>query len=176
MDFTQSNTYINLINALDDCYRNSGKHYLFSQKAHQDDLIQISFLFATTSRNNEFMAERLRRELYGGNTSTLDNLVEASNDSLEESNEYREYSRIAMEEGYDRLASLFNGIANIRLNHNSDFSTLVSQLRSNELLCKPNEALWICLGCGNILSGMCAPERCPICGYPQGYYELLSYL
>lgn len=176
MDFVQSNTYNNLIKALEDSYRSSGKQLLFSKRAYQDDLIQVSLLFDTTSRNNEFIAERLRRELYGENTSTLDNLADASNESLEESSEYREYSRIAMEEGYDRLASLFNGIANIKLNHNGNFSTLVSDIRSNQLLCKPTEALWICLGCGNILSGVCAPEICPICGYPQGYYELLSYL
>lgn len=176
MDFVQSNTYNNLINALDDCYRNSGKHYLFNQMAYQEDLIQVSFLFDTTSRNNEFIAERLRRELYGGDTSTLDNLVEASNDSLAESSEYREYSRIAIEEGYDQLASLFNGIANIKLNHNVDFSTLVSDIKANQLLCKSEEVLWICIGCGNILSGVCAPEICPVCGYPQGYYEMLSYL
>ena len=176
MDFVQSSSYNNLIKALEDSYRASGKQLLFSKKANQDNLIQVSFQFDTSSRNNEFIAERLHRELYGEDTSTLDNLIEASNESLEESSEYREYSRIAMEEGYDRLASLFNGIANIKLNHNTDFNILIRDIRNNQLLCKPSEVLWICLGCGNILSGLCAPEICPVCGYPQGYYELLSYL
>ncbi|WP_418884619.1 rubredoxin-like domain-containing protein [Eisenbergiella porci] len=34
------------------------------------------------------------------------------------------------------------------------------------------EEVWICLNCGYVICGKCAPERCPACGYPQGYFEL----
>jgi rubrerythrin len=27
------------------------------------------------------------------------------------------------------------------------------------------------LNCGNLFYGVCAPDPCPVCGYPQGYYQ-----
>jgi rubrerythrin len=88
---------------------------------------------------------------------------------------YREYSRIAREEGYDELASLFNGIANILFTHADSFDTAAFDLETGQLYCRTNEAIWICLGCGNVLTGECAPELCPICGVPGSFYQLVTY-
>ncbi|MBB2182427.1 rubrerythrin family protein [Lachnospiraceae bacterium MD1] len=172
MDFQSSRTYANLQIAYEDALRANAKYGLFSKKANQDVLMEISFIFNTASRNEQFVAERLRNILNGGTPTTLQNLGESSNYELEESSLYRDFARIANEEGYTDIASLFSGIANIKLNHNYTFQTLITEIQNNELFCKPNETLWVCLGCGNILSGLCAPDICPICGYPQGYYEL----
>lgn len=172
MDFQQSQTYINLQAAYNDSLMANARYGLFSKRAMQDQLLEIGFIFDTTARNEQYMAERLRNILSNGNPSTLENLSEASNEEREASNLYREFSRIAVEEGYNDLASLFNGIANIRLNHISTFDSVIVEIQNDELFCKPEKNLWICLGCGNILSGECAPEICPICGYPQGYYQL----
>lgn len=173
LDFQQSKTYINLQNALQNELQTNAKMQLFRKKAEQDQLLECRFIFDTAARNGEFISERLRRILYGGDPSTLENLLEASDDvENAEKNIYREYSRIAIEEGYTDIASLFNGIGNIKLNHNVTFHNAANDIQKNELFCKQTENLWICLGCGNIISGVCAPEICPICGYPQGYYQL----
>jgi rubrerythrin len=172
MDFQQSQTFINLQTAYEDELRSNAKYGLFSKFARQEVLLEISYIFDTASRNEQFIAERLHNIISGGSTSTLQNLLEANNDELTESNAYREYARIAREEGYTDIASLFSGMANIKLNHNNTFQTVIEEIQYNELFCKPEEDLWICLGCGNILSGTCAPEICPICGYPQGYYQV----
>lgn len=174
MDFQSSQTYQNIINTYEYHLKANAKYGLFAKKARQEVLIEIGFIFDTASRNEQFIAERLRSILYNGTPSTLENLIEASNEELSESNLYRDYSQIAQEEGYEDIASLFSGIANIKLNHNSLFQSVVNEIQNNELFCQPVERLWVCLGCGNILSGLCAPERCPICGYPQSYYELLN--
>lgn len=173
MNFQQSQSFINLQSAYEDSLRANAKYSLFSKKAMQDILLEIGFIFETTSRNEQFVAERLRNLLSSGTPSTLENLTEASNDELKESDLYRYYVRTAQEEGFTELASLFSGIANIKLNHNNIFLTKAAELQNDELFCKPTETLWVCQGCGNILSGECAPEICPICGYPQGYYRQL---
>jgi rubrerythrin len=173
MDFQQSRTYQNIMSAYQEQLRLNAKYGLFAKESDKEDLIGIRLSFDTVARNEQFIAERLRRILFNGDPDTLQNLVEASNEESADSNLYREYSQIALEEGYDDLASLFSGIANIKLNHNALFSYYITALRSNSLFCGQEEALWICLGCGNILSGQCAPDICPICGYPQSYYELL---
>lgn len=173
MDFKQSRTYQNILNAYGNQLIDNAKYSLFSKKAEQENLIGISFSFNNVSRNEQFIAERLRRIIYKGDTPTSENLSEASDEEITESSLYREYAQIAQEEGFKDISSLFSGIANIKLNHNALFQTYISAIQKNELFCRLEEGLWICLGCGNILSGLCAPEICPICGYPQGYYEFL---
>jgi rubrerythrin len=175
LDFQQSQTFVNLQNAYQYELQTSAKFEMFGIKAVENVLIGISYIFNTTSRNNRFIADRLRKLVFGGDTTTLENLEEASADeTYADRDMYREYSRIAIEEGFNDIAALFNGIGNIKLNHNLTFQLTANDLRNDELFCKEEQTLWICLGCGNILSGVCAPAICPICGYPQGYYELFQ--
>jgi rubrerythrin len=175
MDFQQSKTYQNLQSAFEFETQSKALYDIFSVRADQEVLLGISFSFDTLSRNDRFIAERLRSIINGGVFTTEQNLMEASENELYAGNTmYREFSRVATEEGYGDIASLFNGIANIKLNHNFTLQTYLSDIQNNTLFCKDEARLWICLGCGNILSGLCAPEICPICGYPQGYYELFT--
>ena len=37
-----------------------------------------------------------------------------------------------------------------------------------------SEEVWVCMNCGFILSSSTAPEQCPVCGVPQGYYIRLN--
>lgn len=175
MEFMDSRTYLNLQTALENELRTNALYGIYRKRADQEVLLDIGSIFDTISRNSQFIAERLRQILNEGSTNTYQNLQDAANrESFVASNIYSESSRIAKEEGYDDLASLFNGIANIKLNHYSTFQTLIDNMDNNELFCKKEENLWICMGCGNIIGGLCAPVICPICGYPQGYYQIFG--
>lgn len=173
MDFQQSQTYINLLNALKDLLGENTLLELYERRANEEILIPISFLFNTTARNSRYIANQLYYILFG-QTSTLENLQEASRLENEELILYREYSEVALEEGFDEYASLFNGIANILLSHTLAYDQAIEDIQNDQLYCKPQETLWICLGCGNILSGLCAPDICPVCGVPGGYYQQYS--
>lgn len=176
MDFRQSQTFKNIEIAYNIELEAHGKYSLFNKIALMEELIEIGFLFDDLSRNELFIAERLRSILHDGQPNTSMNLIEASESVLNESNQYREFARVAIEEGYTQYASLFSGIANIMLSHHNSFENMIKDIDRGELFCKPQEALWQCLGCGNILSGLCAPDRCPICGYPQSYYQFLQLI
>jgi rubrerythrin len=173
LEFKESRSYLNLQTALENELRSNALYALYRKRSDQEVLLQISNVFETISRNSQFIAERLRRILNDGDTSTYQNLLDAANtESFVANNLYNEFSRIALEEGYNDLASLFNGIANIKLNHYSTLFTYAENMENNELFCKDIDNLWICIGCGNIISGICAPALCPICEYPQGYYKI----
>lgn len=176
LDFQSSQTYINLQNALKNEFETNAKYDLFSRQARDESLIEISNIFNNISENQMFIAERLWRIIHEGDTTTLENLRDAARDEEYAERElYRNYSLVAQEEGFEDLSLLFNGIANIKLNHTVVFQTTAAELEDGSMFCKEEEGLWLCLGCGNILSGLCAPEICPICGRPQGYYQFLSY-
>ncbi|QHQ61527.1 hypothetical protein Ana3638_12700 [Anaerocolumna sedimenticola] len=173
MEFQDSRTYLNLQTALENELRTDALYGLYRKRSDQEVFLEISSIFETFSRNAQFIGERLRRILNDGDTSTFQNLVDAANRESSVANDlYSEFSHIATEEGFNELASLFNGIANIKLNHYSTLQTIVEDMENNRLFCKDRENLWICMGCGNIISGICAPEICPVCGYPQGYYRV----
>lgn len=173
MEFQDSRSYLNLQIALENELRTNALYGLYRKRSDQEVLLEISGVFETLSRNAQYIGERLRRILNDGDTSTFQNLVDAANrESYVANNIYNEFSHVATEEGYNDLASLFNGIANIKLNHYSTLQTIVEDVEANQLFCKERENLWICIGCGNIISGICAPQICPICGYPQGFYEV----
>ncbi|MDF2588309.1 MAG: hypothetical protein K0S41_2150 [Anaerocolumna sp.] len=174
MDFTQSKTFINIQNATRGELISSSKFQIYAIKARSEGYIQIGDIFDIAARNERVHAETFIRRLNDGEIpTTLNNLLESAADENYDGNDlYRQYAQEARDEGFVSIGALFDGIANIELNHYLTFQTLADNIQNNEVFCKPQETLWICLACGNIMGNICAPEICPVCGYPQGYYQL----
>jgi rubrerythrin len=152
------------------------QYMLYSDQAKQEGYIQISAIYETIARNEREHARIWLRQLNNGVLPTTEqNLKNSADYETYVANQiYREYSRIATEEGYLAIAALFNGVSNIELNHNLIFLSLYEDVIRGEVFCKPTQVLWICMQCGNIMSGECAPAICPVCGFPQGYYRLYN--
>lgn len=173
MDFQQSKTYQNLRSAYERELMVSTLYDIFKDKANLDGYIEISSLFETTSRNEKEHARVFLKNLNNGIVpNTQQNLLESANFEAETGALYRDYANTAKEEGFNDLAALFNGIANIELNHNLNFRSQYGNVAREEVFCKPQETLWICMQCGNIMGGDCAPTICPVCGFPQGFYKV----
>ncbi len=172
MDFQQSQTYQNIQTVLSELFETHSFLNIFETIAYEEVLIPISFLFNTSARNMRYITNNLYNILYG-ETSTLENLEFIREREDEELRRYRELSDMALEEGFDGIASILNGIANIMLTHVLAYDEAIESILSGELFCSPEETFWICLGCGNILAGECAPEICPVCFLPRGYYQQL---
>lgn len=176
MDFQQSRTYGNLQNAYEMELMQSTLYSIYDDISRQEGYRQIGDVYDIFQRNNKEHARIWLRQMSNGN---LPNTVETLNiSSQQEANKgnvlYREYSRIAIEEGYFEISALFNGVANIDLNHVLQLETYYSDVVRGEVFCKPEPDLWICTQCGNIMNGLCAPEICPVCRFPQSYYRLYS--
>lgn len=176
MDFQQSKTYKNVVNAFELEQIISTRYQLYADQARLEEFIQIGNVFDVTARNAKEHARIWWRRLNNGILPTTEqNLRDSAEEEAYLGNTlYREYAATAREEGYDDIAALFNGIANIALNHNLRFTILREDILRGEVFCKPTETLWICMQCGNIMSGVCAPQICPVCGFPQGYYRLYN--
>lgn len=176
MEFQQSRTYRNIQTAYEEELKASTRYLIYSDRVRQEGYQEIGNVYDIFAKNDKEHARIWLRRLNEGILPSTSELLLAS---VEEENYagnemYREFARIAREEGYDDIASLFNGVANIDLNHGLRLRTFYEELERGELFCKPRETLWICMQCGNIMSGICAPEICPVCGFPQGYYRLYT--
>lgn len=174
MEFKDSKTFANLQNALAAELMTTTKFLIYALQARQEGFIQIGNVFDQIARNERELATIWMKQLNDGSVpDTAANLVDSyTTANYLGTQMYQEYSRVATEEGYTPIASLFNGVANIQFNHETRFRSLSTDMVNNQVFCKDTQSLWICLACGNILSGDCAPEICPICGYPQGYYQI----
>ena len=105
--------------------------------------------------------------------TTLENLQEAANaERYEGSDLFLQYSETAREEGYTDIAHMFEGIALIERHQQYRFNQLAMNIQNNQVFCKPNSTVWVCIICGNLVWSECAPDVCPICLYPQAYYQL----
>lgn len=173
MAFEDSKTYQNLQSAYIEKLISSSKYEIYSTTARREGFVEIGNKLDVIRGNEIQHAIIWLRKMNQGNLpNTLENLQSAE---LEENRfgmeVYQEYARIAREEGYDDIDNTFIGIGNIDLSHELKLERLENNVEQNEVFCKPDNALWICTVCGNIMGGKCAPEICPICGYPQGYYK-----
>ncbi|HHV10647.1 MAG TPA: rubrerythrin family protein [Clostridiales bacterium] len=173
MDFQQSRTYSNI----DSAYRSESivhtLYQIYGDRARVDGFEEIGNIFDTIARNEKEHARIFYRLLNGGLVpDTQQNLLRSSELETSKADEYRVFAQTALEEGYDDIAALFNGIANIELNHDLQFRSLHENVVRDQVFCKPTETLWICIECGNIMSGPCAPEVCPVCQFPQGFYRV----
>ncbi len=176
MDFKQSQTYLNLITSYEKELLQIAKCLVYVDIANKEGFIEIGNIYNTTARNSKAHARTWLRNINEGNLPvTTENLSESAASELFMANKmYPEFMETALKEGYNDIAALFSGIANIDFNHSSRFDILYKDVINNEFFCKPESTLWICMECGNVLSGNCSPKICPICGFPQGYYRLFD--
>ncbi len=172
--FKESNTYKNLQAAFTGETSASGKYAMFSKKAKEDGYMQISDIFLETSGNEREHAEIWYKILHGGEMpSTLDNLKTAmSGEEFEWKEMYPDYAKEARKEGYPEIARLFEAVGKIEHHHDARYQALADNIENDEVFCKETKMLWICLNCGNLYYGECAPEICPVCAHLQGYYQL----
>jgi rubrerythrin len=173
MDFKNSKTFANIQNSFEQELMTSSRNSIYALKAREQEYIEISDIFEITSQHDLEHASIWFKILNNGEIpDTEANLTSAyENNKIIGTSLYREYASIAREEGFHDIATLFDGMANIESSHDTMFFTLAERMQNDTVFCGENEKLWICMKCGNIISGTCAPNTCPICGYPQGFYR-----
>lgn len=173
-DFINSQTYKNLLNAYSLESIESTRYRINGEMARREGYQQIADIFDFTARNEQQHAQIWMRFIFQGVMPTvLQSLLEAAEtEGYEGTDLFMEYADVARLEGYTDIANMFEGIAVIERHQQYRFNQLAQNMENNRVFCKESNTVWVCLICGNLVWGECAPERCPICGYPQGYYEI----
>ena len=173
MEFQGSKTYQNVMKSIDGEMKASTKYAIYSGKAREDGYENIGDIFDETSRNEREHAERMMKIIYQGEIpDTLTNLKDASSgENHEWTKMYQEFAETAKAEGFDQIAQLFLDIAEVERHHDYRFENLAENIENDQVFCKSEKILWICMNCGYLYYGDCAPEFCPLCGYPQKYFK-----
>ncbi|MBE7056018.1 MAG: rubrerythrin family protein [Ruminococcaceae bacterium] len=174
MDLKGSKTEKNLWEAFAGESMARNKYTYFASKAKKDGYQQVGAFFEETANNEKEHAKIWFKLLHGGKVAgTIENLKAAAAGENEEWTEmYPRMAKEAREEGFDDIAALFEGVAAIEKEHDERYQKLLANIEDGSVFKKNEKVVWICRNCGHIVDSDTAPELCPVCAHPQGYFEL----
>ena len=176
MELKGSKTEQNLMTAFAGESQARNKYTYFASKAKKDGYEQIAAIFEETANNEKEHAKMWFKELHGGAVpSTIDNLIDAANgENYEWTDMYKGFAETARNEGFTRIAFLFEEVAKIEKEHEERYLALLANIENDRVFKREEKQVWICSNCGRIVVAEKAPEKCPVCDHPQGYFELRS--
>lgn len=164
------------------------RYTYYASAAKKAGYVQISNLFTETADNEKehakrffkFLVESLDGQAVEINASypvalgdTKANLLAAAQGENEEWSElYPQFADVADKEGFSVIATVFRKIADVEKHHEERYRKLYDNLADNAVFTKVGPVQWKCNNCGYIHTGDSAPQSCPACAHPQGYFEL----
>ena len=85
---------------------------------------------------------------------------------------YAKFAKEAKEEGFDRIAYLFEAVGKIEKEHEERYRKLIANVDGGLVFSKEGDVIWQCSNCGHIVVGKKAPEICPVCTHPKSYFQV----
>ena len=174
MELKGSRTEANLMAAFAGESQARNKYTYFASKAKKDGYEQIAAIFQETADNEKEHAKIWYKLLKGGEMpSTIENLKEAaSGENYEWTNMYPEFAKVAKEEGFDRIAYLFEAVGKIEEEHEARYKKLLENIEGDLVFSKDGDKIWKCRNCGHICVGKEAPDVCTVCNHPKSFFEI----
>jgi rubrerythrin len=176
MELKGSKTEKNLMEAFAGESMARNKYTYYASKAKKEGYEQIAAIFGETAGNEKEHAKMWFKELNGGAVpDTAANLLDAAEgENYEWTEMYKNFAAEAKEEGFTRIAALFELVAKIENAHEDRYRKLIENLENGIVFEKTQEVVWICRNCGHLHVGKAAPVVCPTCDHPQAYFEVHS--
>ncbi len=176
MELKGSKTEQNLMTAFAGESQARNKYSYYSSAAKKEGYNQIASIFEETANNEKEHAKMWFKELHGGAVpQTLENLADAAaGENYEWTEMYADFAKVAKEEGFDRIAKLFEMVGAIEKTHEERYRALAKSVEDGTVFARDTEQAWHCSNCGHIHIGEKAPGKCPVCDHPQGYFMLLA--
>ncbi len=174
MELKGSKTEANLLAAFAGESQARTKYTFYASQAKKDGYEQIADIFEQTANNEKEHAKLWFKELHDGKVpDTLTNLQDAAaGEHYETSEMYKEFAKVAHEEGFERIAKLFERVGEIEAHHEERYMTLIGNINNNLVFARGEDKVWICRNCGYVYVGKEAPKVCPVCAHPQSFMEL----
>lgn len=151
------------------------KYTYYASKAKKEGYEQIAALFLETANNEKEHAKIWFKLLHDGVADTATNLKDAAaGENYEWTDMYATFAKEAREEGFEKIAYLFEAVGRIEKEHEERYLALLANLEEGKVFKKEEKQVWQCANCGFIHEGTNAPEKCPVCDHPQAYFQVLA--
>ncbi len=162
------------------------RYTYFASQAKKDGYVQIQAVFEETANQEKEHAKRLFKLLEGGEVeiqasfpagvigTTMENLKEAAGgENYEWTDMYPSFARVAREEGFNKIADIFEAIAVAEKQHEKRYLALLANIEKGTVFKKDESIIWGCRNCGYVHEGKEAPETCPACNHPRDHFEVI---
>ena len=172
MELKGTKTEKNLMAAFAGESQARNKYTYYASKAKKEGFVQIAKLFEETANNEKEHAKLWFKALHGGEIAdTATNLADAAaGENYEWTDMYATFAKEAKEEGFTKLAFLFEEVAKIEKMHEERYRKLLKNVQTQAVFAKTGIVMWECANCGHIHIGEKAPEVCPVCAHPKAYF------
>ena len=169
------------------------RYTYYASIAKKEGLMQIESIFTETAENEKEHAKKFFKLIVEGMqgnlpagvkvdaeypvaySTTMENLKAAAAGEKEEWGKlYPGFADIADSEGFPDVAAAFRNIAKVETSHEARFLKLLDNLEKGKVFKKDSSVEWKCRNCGLVHEGAEAPDQCPACQHPQGYFELFA--
>lgn len=161
------------------------RYEFFAKEAKKEGFEQIAEFFMETAAQEQQHAKTFFKFLEGGVVeitatypagvigTTSENLKAAAAGENEEWTDlYPEFAKIAEEEGFKQIATVFKLIAKVEAEHEKRYLKLLKNIEEGKVFESDEKERWVCRKCGYVHDGKKALENCPVCGHPKAYFEL----
>ena len=174
MELKGSKTEQNLMTAFAGESQARNKYTYYASKARKDGYEQIAAIFEETANNEKEHAKLWFKQLHGGEIpDTMQNLEDAAaGENYEWTEMYKEFAEVARQEGFDRIAYLFESVGKIEAEHEKRYLTLLKNVKDDKVFHKDGDKIWICRNCGHVYVGKDVLVVCPVCNHKQSFLEV----
>ena len=174
MELKGSKTEQNLMAAFAGESQARNKYTYFASKAKKEGYEQIAAIFMETAENEKEHAKLWFKLLNGGEIDTTANNLKAAaeGENYEWTDMYAGFAKTAREEGFTKIAYLFEAVGEIEKEHEERYKKLLANVEDGLVFSRDGDKIWKCRNCGHICIGKEAPEVCPVCTHPQSYFEI----
>lgn len=150
------------------------KYTYYAAKAKKEGYVQIASLFEETANNEKEHAKIWFKLLHDGEVpNTVTNLEDAANgENYEWTDMYENFAKTAKEEGFEKIAYLFEMVGKIEKEHEERYRKLLKNIKDGLVFSREGDTIWQCANCGHIVIGKKAPEICPVCAHPKSYFQI----
>ncbi|ADU65827.1 rubrerythrin family protein [Desulfurispirillum indicum] len=169
------------------------RYTYYASRARKDGYNQIEEIFLETADNERAHAKRFFDAILDGideqpkmvNVNadypvalgdTLFNLKEAAAGEHEEHTIlYPGFAKIAKEEGFAGISSIFMNIARVEVEHEERYLAFVDNIIKDRVFKRETAVKWKCRNCGYVHDDLVTPDLCPACAHPKNHFEIKAY-
>lgn len=183
-------TAVNLMHSFAGESQATMRYNYYAKEAKKEGYVQIANIFKETADNEvehakrfyKFLNEDLQDKaieivadfpvMLGNTEQNLKAAIEGEHE--EQANMYPKFADIAEQEGFEEIAYVFREIAEVEEKHEARYRKLLKNIQEGKVFKKDKVVEWKCNNCGYIHEGKEAPNECPACAHPQGYFEVFK--
>lgn len=188
MDLKGSQTEKNLMCAFAGESQARNRYTYYASAAKKEGYVQIADIFEETANQEKEHAKRLFKLMEGGTIeipascfpagpvgTTVENLLAAAaGEEHEWTDMYPSFAKVAKEEGFTLIASVFTAIAVAEKQHDKRYRDLAANINAGRVFEREEKVVWRCRNCGYLHTGHKAPVKCNACDHDKAHFELLG--